>query len=98
MSTPPPLHHLLRGPLHFLRADGDEIRRLAGDPRLLPMPQRIYLEDESATPLYGFPILVSDELRALSRALEEYVNAEEALQVAMLKRQTELIQLYPASE
>ncbi len=88
MSTPPPLHHLLRGPLHFLRADGDEIRRLAGDARLLPMPQRIYLEDESATPLYGFPILVSDELRSLSRALEEYVNAEEALQVAMIKRQT----------
>jgi hypothetical protein len=88
LSTPPPLHHLLRGPLHFLRADGDEIRRLAGDARLLPMPQRIYLEDESATPLYGFPILVSDELRSLSRALEEYVNAEEALQVAMIKRQT----------
>ncbi len=88
MSTPPPLHHLLRGPLHFLRADGDEIRRLAGDPRLLPLPQRIYLEDESATPLYGFPILVSDELRALSRSLEEYVYAEEALQVAMLKRQS----------
>lgn len=88
MSTPPPLHHLLRGPLHFLRADGDEIRRLAGDSRLLPLPQRIYLEDESATPLYGFPILVSDELRALSLALEEYVYAEEALQVAMLKRQS----------
>lgn len=88
MSTPPPLHHLLRGPLHFLRPDGEEIRRLTRDPRLLPLPQRIYLEDESATPLHGFPILVSEELRALSRSLEEYVNAEEALQVAMLKRQT----------
>lgn len=88
LSTPPPLHHLLRGPLHFLRADGDEIRRLAGDSRLLPLPQRIYLEDESATPLYGFPILVSPELRALSQSFEEYVYAEEALQVAMLKRQS----------
>ena len=55
---------------------------------------RIYLEDESATPLYGFPILVSPELRALSQSFEEYGYAAEALRVAMLKRQSVDRRLY----
>ncbi len=86
--TSAPLHHLLRGTFHFLTPDGEEIRRLFPDPALLPTPQQVYLDDEGATPLHGFPILISADLRALGQALEDYIGAEEGLQVAMLKRQS----------
>ena len=82
------LAHLLRGPFNFLRLDDDEIRRIVPDAeRVLPQPQRIFLEDESATNLRGFPILVSAELQELGHALAEYLAAEAEVQVVHLRRQ-----------
>jgi hypothetical protein len=94
--TSAPLHQLLRGTFHFLAPDGEEIRRLFPDPGLLPAPQQIYLDDEGATPLHGFPILASPDLSALAQGLEDYIAAEEGLQVAMLKRQSFDRRLYAA--
>lgn len=83
------LAHQLRGPFTFLRQDPEELRRLVPDaPRLLPMPQRIWLEKEAATPLLGFPVLVGREMQALATALEEHLVLEEAAQVALLRRQS----------
>ena len=60
-STPSP--YLLQGPFNFLRPDPEEIRALAPDiERWYPRPGVSFLEDESATPVRGFPILVSAEL------------------------------------
>lgn len=81
------LQHVLRGPFSFLRSEPEEIRRVIGESReLLPEPQRIYLHDDGAAPLYGFPVLLSDDMRALGQALSEYIQAEEALQLALVKR------------
>ncbi len=49
---------MLQGPFNFLRPDPDEVRRLMPDfQRVLPIPRPIFLEDENATPLQGFPVL-----------------------------------------
>src|SRR3978361_1238709 len=78
---------MLQGPFNFLRPDPDEIRRLLPDlQRLLPMPRPIFLEDENATPMQGFPISLSRGTLELRAALRDYVLAEEAVQVAGLKR------------
>jgi hypothetical protein len=87
MSTPE-IAHLLRGPFTFLRPVDEEIFRLVPDARrILPMPQRIHGELESATPTVGFPILATPDLDALAVALEEFLLAEEDMQVAVLRRQ-----------
>lgn len=79
---------LLQGQLSFLRPDPEEVRRVVAAGRLtLPRPQPIYLEDEGATPLTGFPILVSDRLRALRQALIEYVLQEERFQRGIYRRE-----------
>ncbi len=79
---------MLQGPFNFLRPDPDEVRRLLPDlQRLLPMPRPIFLEDENATPMQGFPISLSRGTRELRAALQGYVLAEEAVQVAGLKRE-----------
>ena len=54
--------------------------------RCLPL-QRIYLEDESATPLLGFPVLATSELQALERAFEQYVVQEEEVELAIVQRE-----------
>lgn len=78
----------LQGPFSFLRPEEEEVRRLVAAGRFeLPRPQPIYLEDETATPLAGFPILVSDRLRALREALIQYVLQEERFQAAILRRE-----------
>ncbi|HSM51889.1 MAG TPA: hypothetical protein VLA75_10845, partial [Thermoanaerobaculia bacterium] len=78
----------LKGPFSFLSRDPAEILRLVPDAeRSLPVPQQIFLEDEAATPLVGFPVLLSAELQALEEALETYLRFEEAVQVAVLARQ-----------
>lgn len=78
----------LPGPFSFLRPEEEEVRRLVAAGRFeLPRPQPIYLEDETATPLAGFPILVSDRLRALREALIQYVLQEERFQAAILRRE-----------
>ena len=91
-STPmssPPLHLLLRGPFNFFRPEAEELRALVPEPQIsLPQPQQVFLDDESSTPLYGFPVLQSSGMRALVQSLEDYLQAEEELQVAMIRRQT----------
>lgn len=82
-----PILQLLTGPLNFLVRTPEEIRRLVPDAdRSLPLPQKIFLEDESATPLIGFPILASRELAALDQALEQYVVQEEEVELAVGQR------------
>ncbi len=79
---------LLTGPFTFLRPHCGEIERLFGvGLNALPQPQRIFLEDEEAPPLEGFPVLNSAGSRDLRGALEEFVYAEEELQVVSLRRQ-----------
>ncbi|MDP9120476.1 MAG: hypothetical protein M3O15_03780 [Acidobacteriota bacterium] len=80
---------LLEGPFNFLRQDAEEIRRLMPDlERALPNPQQVFLEDETATPLHGFPVMVGEGMVALREALRIYVLAEEGVQLAILRRET----------
>jgi hypothetical protein len=79
---------MLQGPFNFLRPDPDEVRRLLPDlSRLLPSPRPVFLEDENATPMQGFPICLSRGTLELRAALRDYILAEEAIQVAGLKRE-----------
>jgi hypothetical protein len=78
----------LQGPFNFLSSDPEEARRLMPDLlRVLPTPRPVFLEDESATPLQGFPVLLSPGLLDLRSALREHIEAEEAMQVAGLRRE-----------
>src|SRR3954463_3572240 len=79
---------LLQGPFNFFRPDPEEVRRLMPDPRrVLPIPRPIFLEDETATPLQGFPVLLSPGLGELRSTLADFIAAEEAVQVAALRRE-----------
>ena len=79
---------MLQGPFNFFRPDPEEVRRLMPDlQRVLPMPRPIFLEDETATPLQGFPVLLSPGLLELRSALADFIAAEESLQVASLRRE-----------
>ena len=79
---------MLQGPFNFFRPDPEEVRRLMPDlQRVLPMPRPIFLEDESATPLQGFPVLLSPGLRELRSALQSFIAAEETMQVASNRRE-----------
>lgn len=79
---------MLQGPFNFLRPDPEEVRRLMPDrQRILPMPRPIFLEDESATPLQGFPVLLSPGTLELRAALKDFIEAEEVVQVAGLRRE-----------
>lgn len=81
------IEHLARGSFVFLRPDVSEIRRvipLADE--ILPEPQTIYLEDETSTPVLGFPILMSRSLSRLNDLLSEYIRCEEEAQVASFAR------------
>ena len=84
----PFFEHLARGKFNFLHPDPAEIRRIipAAEERL-PAPQRIFLEDESAAPLLGFPTMKTRALSALEGALVEYLEAEEASQFAACVRE-----------
>ena len=82
------LDHLSRGIFTFLRPDPVEIRRVIPQAEiLLPEPQRIFLEDQEATPRVGFPILVGQNLRGLEEALQQYFSAEVEAQRAYFTRQ-----------
>ncbi len=79
---------LLAGPFTFLQPDCGEFERLFGAGlSALPHPQRIFLEDEEATPFEGFPVLNSAGAQDLRQALEEFIYAEEELQVVAVRRQ-----------
>ena len=83
------LLQILRGPFNFLRRDPEEIHRILPDAeRVLPPAQRIYLDEETATPLSGFPVLIGAELLALEQALESYIVQEEDVQLAIQARQS----------
>jgi hypothetical protein len=86
--NPTSLLQILQGPFNFLSSDQEETRRLMPDLlRALPMPRPVFLEDESATPLQGFPVLLSAGLLELRTALRELIAIEEAAQVAGLRRE-----------
>lgn len=80
------LRQLLHGPFGFLRADADELHRILG-PGGIPLPQRVFLESETATPLVGYAVLISPAMGQLREALERYLDAETRLQIAVLGRQ-----------
>lgn len=85
---PSSLLPILRGPLHFLRLDPEEVRRLVPDlERTIPIPQRIFLDNEAATPLRGFPVLETAGLERLRQALHGYLQAEEEVQIGLQTRQ-----------
>ncbi len=80
-------HRLFPGPFSFFLATPFELQRVIPEPeRVLPIPQKIFLEQEEATPLHGFPILLSPLTRALEAALTSYVEVEEHRQIAALTR------------
>ncbi len=82
-----PASKLLTGSFNFLLRDADELRRHFPEAeRALPSPQKIFLEDEAATPLIGFLVQLTPELVALERAFEQYVMAEEEVELAVLQR------------
>lgn len=82
------LEHLSHGQFNFLRPDTAEIRRVVPSAEeRLPVPLRIFLEDDSASPLVGFPLLKSRGLRVLEGALGEYLQAEEESQFAARSRE-----------
>jgi hypothetical protein len=82
--NPTSLLQLLPGTFNFLRQDAEEIRRLMPDlQRALPTPQHVFLDDESATPAQGFPVLRSPGMEALRAALRQYIMCEEGVQVAI---------------
>ncbi|MEM8933132.1 MAG: hypothetical protein AAGE94_18235, partial [Acidobacteriota bacterium] len=81
--------HLSRGhgQFIFLSPDPETIRRVV--PRadeLLPTPTRIFLREEGADELVGFPVLASRSLRRLGSQLHEVLDAEEQAQVAAVTR------------
>lgn len=79
---------LLAGPFNFLRIDAAELRRVAPDyERTLPVPRPIYLEDEGATPILGFPVAASERMEMLRTALRQFLAAEEAVQISVLSRE-----------
>ena len=81
------IDHLTRGTYSFLRGDATEIRAVI--PRteeILPQPQMIFLQDETEAPLLGFPILKSQKLGALEKALETFLEAELEAQFAVYLR------------
>lgn len=89
------LDHLSRGIFGFLKPDPDNVRRLIPSAEeILPRPQRIFLEDEEATPLVGFPILLSPGLQHIDNALGEYFDAEIEAQCAFYTRQAFDSKLY----
>ena len=80
-------HRMFPGPFNFFRATPLELHQIIPNPdRVLPAPQRIFLEEEEATPLHGFPVLVNSLTLGLKEALILYVEAEETRQIAALTR------------
>lgn len=82
------LVQLLRGPFNFLQLSEEELHSLfPGGSKTLPVPHPIYLNDETSSSLYGFPVLLSDGLGELREALRQYIAAEEEAQMCALRRE-----------
>ena len=85
---------ILQGPFNFLRPDADEVRRLMPDlQRVLPMPRPVFLEDESATPLQGFPILLSPGAHELSVVKDGYKPMTKPFRINAGERKPYIIRL-----
>lgn len=81
------LEQLCRGTFLFLPSDPTEIRRVLPEiDEVLPSPSLIYLEDESATPLVGFPVLEGRALGKIADRFHAYLDAEIEAQVAYQTR------------
>ncbi len=77
------LARLLRGKFSFLRATPEDLRAAIPEwEEVLPIPQRIFLRQEEATPIQGFPVLINDALLEIRDSLAAYVEAEEEFEVA----------------
>lgn len=88
MASSSVLQHLARGIFTFLRPDMAEMRRVFPQAEdILPVPQRIFLEDIEATPLVGFPVLLGPSLRQIDEALAAYLRSETEAQAAVFSRQ-----------
>lgn len=86
--SPSSIPNSLPGPFSFLDPDSEEPGRLRSVREdALPLARKIFLEEESATPLVGFPILLSSRLIALEAALEDYLAFEERVQLAIAAKQ-----------
>ncbi|MCP3963821.1 MAG: hypothetical protein GY719_38785 [bacterium] len=71
------IDHLTRGTYCFLAGEPAEIRRaIPHAEEILPRPQTIFPEEETSAPLIGFPILRTQKLLTLERALAEFLQAE----------------------
>jgi hypothetical protein len=79
------LLRLLQGNFRFFQPEADDLDRISSNGGLLPSPQRIFLENEEATPVLGFPVLMSSGTRALREALEAWVVTEEELELEVLR-------------
>ncbi|MEM6456345.1 MAG: hypothetical protein AAF772_14720 [Acidobacteriota bacterium] len=86
--------HLSRGTFNFLRPSAQELGQLVPSAVNLPMPQRIFLHEESATPILGFPMLLSAGAVRLHDALDEVLRVEEESQLAKLARRSFDAQAY----
>lgn len=85
----PSIIQSLRGSTHFLSPDPAELHQLLpGMERFLPPPPRVFLEDEEATPLRGYPVLFSRAYQELRNSLASYVELEEQAQVAAALRRS----------
>ena len=81
------LEQLCRGSFVFLKPEPTEIRRVIPQiDEVLPQPQKIYLKDESATPLVGFPISIGRAQTKLQERFLAYLEAEIEVQVAFHTR------------
>lgn len=86
--TTAPFDHLLRRSFNFLQPTAQEVRQLFPDASvLLPTPYPLYLEDETATPFQGFPVVQTEGLSSLREALAQYLDAEEEAQLAAVRRE-----------
>ena len=81
----------LNSPFNFLNPDPLEVRRLFPEiERSLPVPDPIFLADEDATPVMGFPVRRSRALDFLSQCLRDYLESEERAQVATIQKRTDV--------
>lgn len=79
------LLRLLRLPGSFLLPDENDLSQVIGEGARIPLPQRIFLENEEATPVLGFPVLLTAGSRALRQALETYILAEQELEIERIR-------------
>lgn len=89
------IEHLTQGAFAFLRPESAEILRVVpGAETMLPTPQRIFQEDETAEPLVGFPILASQGLGTVMESLQTCLHAELEAQASVFNRQAFDSRLY----